>query len=138
MNFLSGKKGLIVILMTAVALLVKLITGEDLTQWVHIIVNALGWGQELSNPAIGMVADLVVAAFTTWTAVKTLMKFYREKRAGASMLEAGTPIGAVKLAIANGVIPPVEIVPPAVAEPPRHVVLEQVKALNKDVAGRVS
>ena len=138
MNFLSGKKMLIVVLVTAIAQLVKLLTGHDLTQWAQLLFQSVGWGDAAASPAVGMTTEIVITAFTLWAAVKGLLRIIREKKAGASLKEAGTVVGEVKGAIAAGIIPPVTIQHPEDAIPPPEPILNEVKARNKDVDKRVA
>jgi hypothetical protein len=135
MNMLSGKKMLIVVVLAALSSIVTLFTGQDASELACSLADKAvdGGCAAMSSPMVTTTAQLLVAWFTTWAATKGLMKFAREKKAGASMAEAGTVIGAVKDAIKEGLIPPVIIQPPAAAVPLPPAKLEQIKAANADV-----
>lgn len=116
---LDGKKNWIVSIGVLLAGLYHLATGRDVYSSMVLLFTFFGWNEELGS---GLAQFATIAApliFAAWGSIDKLIKGWKEYRAGARPGEVFTDVGAVKKAIADGVIPSVSIVPPDTAVAPR-------------------
>lgn len=105
MRFLDGKKSVIVTVCFVVSGFVALLTGQDVGQWIDMLLRAVGWSDPATIDAAKETATgLVPLLFAVWAAVSALSKWWKQYQAGAKPLELGTPVGVVKAALSAGVI----------------------------------
>ena len=101
-KFLDGNKNRFTNLIYLIVSLVALANGADLRQIANGLLSALGWQQDA-----GMFAAMAVLASQLWSAwafVDSLIKAYRQRKAGATLAEINTPAGIVLAGTADGTI----------------------------------
>jgi len=105
MKLIDGNKRLIVVLAFIVSGFVALLTGNDVSQWIDLILRAMGWTDAaLINDAKGLATQIVPMLFAIWAAVSALIKMWQQRKAGATLAEINSPTGVVKAAIADGTL----------------------------------
>lgn len=104
-NFMDGRKGLWISIGVMIASVIFLMTGVDVSQWLELGLKSAG----MSDPAMIEEAKKLATAWAPLiaaaiAATHTWIKNRRQRKAGATMAEAGSLVGQAKLAIAEGVI----------------------------------
>ena len=101
-KFLDGNKNRFTNAIYLIVSLLALARGADYHQIANGLLSALGWQQDA-----GMFASMAVLASQLWSAwafVDSLIKAYRQRKAGATLAELNSPVGILKAGTADGTI----------------------------------
>jgi hypothetical protein len=103
LKFLDGQKRTIVTLLFVVSGFVAMLTGQDVSQWIDLILRSTGYtNYDMIENSKVLATQIVPLAFAIWASIHAAIKFIRERQAGATLPELGTVAGAVKAAVAKG------------------------------------
>jgi len=105
LKLMDGNKRLLVVLGFIVSGFVALVTGQDVSAWLDVILRATGWtNPEMIEGAKGLATQIVPMLFAIWAAAHGLWKMWKQHKAGATASELSSPIGVVKAALADGTL----------------------------------
>jgi len=105
LKLMDGNKRLLVVLGFIVSGLVALVTGQDVSAWLDVILRATGWtNPEMIEGAKGLATQIVPMLFAIWAAAHALWKMRAQWKAGATASELNGPVGVVKAAVADGTL----------------------------------
>jgi hypothetical protein len=102
---LDGKKSVIVTVCFVLSGAAAMLTGQDLSHWLDLLLRAFGWTDpEIIDGAKATATEIVPLLLAAWAAGHALVKWYKQRKAGATVAEMGSPVGVVKAALSAGVI----------------------------------
>jgi hypothetical protein len=105
LRFLDGQKRLIVVLGFIVSGFVALLTGQDVGQWLDLLLRALGWQDAaIIADAKELATQIVPLLFAIWAAAHALWGMWKQHKAGARASELGSPVGVIRAAVADGTV----------------------------------
>ena len=103
LRLLDGNKRLVLVLGFIISGFVALLTGQDVSQWLDLILRAIGWQDaDIIGAAKETATVIVPMIWAIWAGAHGLWKMWKQHRAGATASEIGSPAGVVKAAVKDG------------------------------------